>query len=56
MFFLFFTIYIDSYLSCIFYSKFLRLLKVRYSTVSLIKELHIYSFKLLIYIYIVIFL
>ena len=32
--------------SYIFYSKFLRLFKIRYSTVSLIKELHLYSFKL----------
>ena len=32
--------------SYIFYSKFLRLFKIRYSTITLMKELHLCSFKL----------
>ena len=44
----FYYLYFSQLYSYIFYSQFLaiRLFKIRYSTVSLIKELHLYSFKL----------
>ena len=44
----FYYLYFSQLYSYIFYSQFLaiRLFKIRYSTVSLIKELHLHSFKL----------
>ena len=47
MSFIFYYLYlIQLAYSYIFYSKFVRLFKIRYSTVSVIKELHLYSFEL----------
>ena len=42
----FFLLSLSQLASYICYSKFLRLFKIRYSTVASIKELHLYSFKL----------